>query len=185
MTKRRPAPSYASPMQVVMPDEFEIRSALGARVVQSGVCAAGGFLAVVGTIALVGRGSPWAALAGAATAIWAAYFYRLIGLTVTAKGSVLEVRNLFTRRMVSRDDVRSVSMGESTVVKSPSQTVVLHLSDGKSLALDACARTVRSRRRLRRVEEFQRRIRGWTESGEDDTVTVEASSVREDEPLSA
>ena len=46
---------------------------------------------MVGTIALVGRGSPWAALAGAATAIWAAYFYRLIGLTVTAKGSVLEV----------------------------------------------------------------------------------------------
>jgi hypothetical protein len=164
MTPRRPHPSYAFSMQVLVPEEFEIRSGLGARAVQGGVFAAGSFLAVIGTIALIGRGSPWAALAGTATVVWITYFYRLIGLAVIASTETLEVRNLYRTRRVSRQEVRAVSMAESTVAKSPSQTVVVHLANGHSLPLDACARRVQSRRRLRRVEEYQRRIRNWAEA---------------------
>lgn len=139
----------------------EIRSPLGARLAQAGTCAAGGLLALVGTIALAGRGSPWAVLAAGATAVWAAYFWRLIGLSVSSRDDVLEVRNMFATRRVRREAVRAVRLGTSNVAKAPSRTVVLDLEDGTELPLDACARTVQRERRARRVEEYRRRVAGW------------------------
>lgn len=144
--------------------EIEIRSALVSRIVQTFVFAAGGFVAVVGTIALAGRGSPWAALAAAAAAVWSLYFWRLIGLSVTSRGEVLEVRNLYATRRVPRSAVRSVALGPSNVAKAPSRTVVLELADGSLLPLDACARTVQPPRRARRVAELQRRLAEWAEA---------------------
>jgi hypothetical protein len=141
--------------------EIEIRSALVSRVVQTSVFAVGGFVAAVGTIALAGRGSPWAALAAAAAAVWSLYFWRLIGLSVTSRGEVLEVRNLYATRRVPRSAVRSVTLGPSNVAKAPSRTVVIELADGSLLPLDACARTVQPPRRARRVAELQRRLAEW------------------------
>jgi hypothetical protein len=140
---------------------IEIRSALVSRIVQASVFAAGGFVAVVGTIALAGRGSPWAALAAAAAAVWGLYFWRLIGLSVTSQGEVLEVRNLYATRRVPRSAIGSVTLGPSNIAKAPSRTVVLELVDGSSLPLDACARTVQPPRRARRVAELQRRLAEW------------------------
>lgn len=142
--------------------EFEIRSALGSRIAQFLLFSVGAFLAVVGTIALVGHGSLWAILAAAATVVWCTYFYRLIGLAVVAHEEVLEVRNLFITRRLDRASVRAVSLGKSTVAKSPNQTVVLELDSGRSIALDACARTLQSKRKFRRVEEFERRLKRWS-----------------------
>ncbi|HET9090823.1 MAG TPA: PH domain-containing protein [Acidimicrobiales bacterium] len=141
--------------------EIEIRSALSGRLLQACVAGAGGFLAVLALIALAGRGSPWAGLAAASLLVWAAYFYRLIGLCVVAGDGVLEVRNLYRTRRVARSAIRSVHLGESSVAKAPSRTVVLELKSGGSLPLDACARTVQSRRGARRVEDFRRRLAGW------------------------
>ncbi len=143
--------------------EIEIRSALGGRLLQACVAAAGGFLAVLAVVALAGRGSPWAGLAGASLLVWVAYFYRLTGLSVVAGDGVLEVRNLYRTRRIARSAIRSVRLGESSVAKAPSRTVVLALEGGGSLPLDACARTVQSRRGARRVEDFQRRLASWCE----------------------
>jgi hypothetical protein len=147
-------------------EEFEIRSALGARIVQGATFSVGGFLAVVGTIALIGRESPWAGLAAGALVVWVGYFYRLMGLSVSANDDTLEVRNLFATRRITRSAVDAVTLGESTVAKSPNQTVVIHLADGKAVPLDACARTLHSPRKLRRVEEFQRRVTRWADPEE-------------------
>ncbi|MHB8243736.1 MAG: PH domain-containing protein [Acidimicrobiales bacterium] len=143
--------------------ELEIRAPLGGRLAQGGIFAVGGFVAIIGTIALIGRGSVWAVLAAVALAVWVAYFYRLIGLSVKADREVLEVRNLFVTRRINRGAVRSVTLGPSNVAKSPNQTVVIELVDGRSLPLDACARTLQSKRKVRRVEEFRRRLAGWSE----------------------
>jgi hypothetical protein len=142
--------------------DIEIRTPLGGRVAQGAVLAVGGFVAVVVTIALAGRGTFWAILAAAALGIWVAYYYRLLNLSVVVRGDVLEARNLFSTHRVDRGAVGEVTLGESSVAKSPNQTVVLALANGRCLALDACARTLQSRRKRRRVEDFQRRLAQWS-----------------------
>jgi hypothetical protein len=76
---------------------------------------------------------------------------------------MLEARNLFSTRRIARAAIDSVMLGESSVAKSPNQTVVLALANGQCLALDACARTLQTGRKRRRVEEFQRRLTQWSE----------------------
>lgn len=126
--------------------------------------ALGAFVAIVVTITLIGRGTPWAALAGAALVVWCAYFYRLVQLSVVVRADALTVRNLARTRQLRPSAVRALSLEESRVAKSPNQTVVLHLVDGQAVALDACARSTQSRRPRRRVEDSYRYLSGWAAS---------------------
>jgi hypothetical protein len=142
--------------------DIEIRTPLSGRVAQGAVLAIGGFIAGLVTIALAGRGTFWAILAAVALGVWVAYYYRLLNLSVVVRGDVLEARNLFSTHRVDRGAVGEVTLGESSVAKSPNQTVVLALANGRCLALDACARTLQSRRKRRRVEDFQRRLAQWS-----------------------
>jgi membrane protein implicated in regulation of membrane protease activity len=151
--------------------EIEIRTPLGGRLAQGAVLAIGGFVALLVTIALAGRGTLWAILAGVALGVWVAYYYRLLNLSVVVRGDVLEARNLFSTHRIVRGTVGRVTLGESTVAKTPNQTVVLALDNGRCVTLDACARTLQSRRKRRRVEDFQRRLTQWSEV-EQPTVTA-------------
>jgi hypothetical protein len=146
--------------------EIEIKTALGGRIAQALLLGIGGFIAVLITIALMGRGTPWAALAAASLVVWIAYHYRLLSMAVVVRGDELEARNLFSTHRIHRASVGDVSLGESSVAKSPNQTVVIRLSNGRRIPLDACARTQQSRRKRRRVEDFQRRLAHWSDVGE-------------------
>jgi hypothetical protein len=145
--------------------DIEIRTPLGGRLAQGAILAGGGTVAVLVTIALAGRGTLWAILAALALGVWVVY-YRLLNLSVVVRGDVLEARNLFSTHRIARDAVGHVTLGESSVAKSPNQTVVLALADGQRVTLDACARTLQSRRKRRRVEEFQRRLSDWSGTDE-------------------
>ncbi len=150
--------------------EIEIRMPMGARLLQLCVCLVGTFIAAVVTVALAGRGTPWAALAGLALAVWIGYFYRLLHVAVIVRGEEIEVRNLFSTHRVERSQIDGVGLGESAVARSPNRTVVLFLLDGRRLAIDACARQLQSGRKLRKVEDFRARLAVWsgrTESGRD------------------
>jgi hypothetical protein len=145
------------------PPDIEIRTALGGRLAQSATLAIGGFVAVLVTIALAGRGTLWAILAAVALGIWVTYFCRLLNMSVVVRGDVLKARNLFSTHQIARSAVGQVTLGESSVARSPNQTVVLALADGQHLSLDACARTSQSRRKRRRVEDFHRRLTQWSD----------------------
>jgi hypothetical protein len=146
--------------------EIEIKAPLGGRIAQALLLAGGGFVAVLITIALAGRGTPWAALAAAALIVWIGYHYRLLSVAVVVRGDELEARNLFSTHRIHRAAVGDVSLGESTVAKSPNQTVIIRLSTGRTIPLDACARTQQTRRKRRRVEDFQRRLAEWSDAGD-------------------
>jgi hypothetical protein len=143
--------------------DIEIRAPLSGRLAYAGILALGTVMAGVVTIALIGRGTIWAVLAAGALAVWVAYFYRLTNLAVVVRGDTLRARNLFSTHRVEASTVRAVTLGESSVAKSPNQTVVLVLEDGRRIPLDACARTLQSRRTLRRVEDFQSRLEQWSQ----------------------
>lgn len=148
--------------------DIEIRSAPANRVAHGAMLALGGFLALLVTIALIGRGTIWAIVAAASFGVWVAYYYRLLSLSVVVRGDVLEARNLFSTRRIARESVGAVSLGESAMLKRPNQTVVLALEGGQQVVLDACARTMQSRRKRRRVEDFQRRLTQWSELDQPD-----------------
>jgi len=159
--------------------EIEIKAPLGGRIAQALLLAIGGFIAVLITIALAGRGTPWAALAAVSLIVWIAYHYRLLSMAVVVRGDELEARNLFSTHRIHRASVGAVDLGESSVAKSPNQTVVIRLSTGRTISLDACARTQQSRRKRRRVEDFQRRLAEWSDvdaTGESAPSGDEASS---------
>ncbi|MHB1508451.1 MAG: PH domain-containing protein [Acidimicrobiales bacterium] len=142
--------------------ELEIRMPMGARLLQLCVFLVGTFVAAVVTIALAGRGTPWAALAGLALAVWIGYFYRLLHIAVIVRGENIEVRNLFSTHRVERSQIDDVGLGESAVTRAPNRTVVLCLLDGRRLSIDACARQLQSGRRLRKVEDFRARLAVWS-----------------------
>jgi hypothetical protein len=146
--------------------EIEIRTPLAGRLLQGGILFAGATVAILVTIALAGRGTFWAILAGTALVVWIAYFCRLLSLAVVVRGDHLKARNLFSTRHIERSVIGAVTLGESSVAKSPNQTVVLALAGGEHLALDACARTLQSPRKRQRVEEFQRRIERWCDQAD-------------------
>jgi hypothetical protein len=156
------------------PPDIEIRTALAGRLAQSAMLAIGGFVAVVVTITLAGRGTFWAIGAAVALGLWVAYFWRLLNVSVVVRGDVLRARNLFSTHRIAREAVGHVALGESSVVKSPNRTVVLALVGGRCVALDACARSSRSRSQRRRVEDFRRRLAQWSE--------INLPSVTESEP---
>jgi acyl-CoA synthetase (AMP-forming)/AMP-acid ligase II len=133
-------------------------------------------MAGVVTIALIGRGTIWAVLAAGALAVWVAYFYRLLHLAVVVRGDSLQARNLFSTHRLAASAVQAVTLGESSVAKSPNQTVVLVLEDGRRIALDACARTLQSRRTLRRVEDFQQRLERWSQRSQTPEAVGSAAS---------
>ena len=128
--------------------------------------ATGTWVALVVTISLVGRGTPWALPAGLALTIWLAYFYRLINMAVIVRGDCLEARNLRSTRRIERATVAEVALGESSVTKAPNQTVIIRTMNGQQIPLDACARSMQSRWKRRRVEEFHRRLALWAEPAE-------------------
>jgi len=146
--------------------EIAIHAPLAGRLVQAGILLAGAAVATGVTVTLASRGTLWAVLSGVALAVWIAYYSRLLMLAVVVRGDHLTARNLFSTRRIERCRVGAVTLGESSVAKSPNQTVVLALVGGQRLALDACARTLQSPRSLRRVEEFQRRIEHWCSQGD-------------------
>ncbi|MGO9557530.1 MAG: hypothetical protein ACLPQS_14060 [Acidimicrobiales bacterium] len=148
--------------------DIEIRAAPANRLAHGAMLAIGGFVALLVTIALIGRGTVWAIVAGASLAVWVAYYYRLLSLSVVVRGDVLEARNLFATRRINREAVGAVTLGESSMVKKPNQTVVLALDGGQQVVLDACARTMQSRRKRRRVEDYQRRLAQWSGIDEPD-----------------
>ncbi|HEV8063719.1 MAG TPA: PH domain-containing protein, partial [Acidimicrobiales bacterium] len=92
---------------------------------------------------------------------WVVYFYRLTSMVVVIRGDTLTVRNLLRTRHLPRSVVSEVSLGESSIAKSPNQTVIVTTSEGVHVPLDACARSLQSRRKRRRVEEFHRRVSDW------------------------
>lgn len=143
--------------------DVEIRSPLTGRLLHISILLVGTFVGAVVTIALAGRGTLWALLAGVALAVWIGYYYRLLNLAVIAHGSHLEVRNLFATHRIERSLVVDISLDESSVARSPNCTVVLTLAGGRRVALDACARTLQSGRKVRKVEEFHRRLEVWAE----------------------
>ncbi len=142
--------------------EIEIRMPMGTRLLQLCVFLVGTFVAAVVTVALAGRATPWAALAGLALAVWIGYFYRLLHIAVIVRGEEIQVRNLFTTHRVERSQIGDVGLGESAVARAPNRTVVLGLLDGRHLALDACARQLQSGRRPRKVEDFRTRLTAWS-----------------------
>lgn len=129
---------------------------------QGSVAAIGTFVSIVVVITLIGRGTPWAAMAALALVAWCIYFYRLLHMAVVVRGDALLARNLATTNRVQRATVADVTLGESRVAKSPNQTVVLQLQSGKEVPLDACARSTNSRRRRRRVDDFYRYLTEWS-----------------------
>jgi len=159
------------------PPEIEIKAPLGGRIAQACLLAIGGFVAVLITIALAGRGTPWALLAAAALLVWSAYHYRLLSMSVV-RGDQLEARNLFSTHRIHRAAVGAVGLGESSVAKTPNQTVIISLSTGRTITLDACARSQQSRRKRRRVEDFQRRLARWSDlDGSDNEGDADAARV--------
>ncbi|MGO8877562.1 MAG: PH domain-containing protein [Acidimicrobiales bacterium] len=147
--------------------DIEIRTPRSGRLVHGGILVAGGLVATAVTIALAGRGTYWAAGAAVALVMWIAYYYRLLSLAVLVRGDHLEVRNLFATHHLERSRIEAVALGESSVAKSPNQTVVLDLVSGERLALDACARTLQSNRAARNVEELQQRLEVWWQHSAD------------------
>jgi hypothetical protein len=131
-------------------------------VAQLAVAAVGGWLALAVTITLIGRGSIWAVLAGVSLAVWVWYFYRLVSMAVFIRGDTLTVRNLLRTRHIARASIAEVTLGDSTVAKAPNQTVIVETSSGQRFRLEACARSLQSPRKRRRVEEFQRRVAAWS-----------------------
>lgn len=144
---------------------------------QTGLLVGGALVAMSVMVELVGRGTLWAAGAALALAVWIIYYYRLLSLAVVVRGDQLEVRNLFSTRRIERSVIAAVTLGESSVAKSPNQTVVLALVDGRRLSLDACARTLQSSRTRCKVEEFQRRLELWRRQSDDDAPTSELLAV--------
>jgi hypothetical protein len=156
--------------------DIEIRAPLSGRLAYAGILALGTVMATAVTIALIGRGTIWAVLAAGALAVWVAYFYRLLHLAVVVRGDSLQARNLFSTHRLAASAVQAVTLGESSVAKSPNQTVVLVLEDGRRIALDACARTLQSRRTLRRVEDFQQRLERWSQRSQTPEAVGSAAS---------
>src|SRR5579883_267110 len=74
--------------------ELEVRPPFGGRMAQLATACIGTWVAVAVISWLVARGSLWAALAGAALAVWLVYFYRLLSVAVLIRGEVLTIRNL-------------------------------------------------------------------------------------------
>ncbi len=141
--------------------DIEIRSPLGGRLVQSAICGIGTWVAIAVIISLAGKGTPWALLAVAALCVWIYYFYRLVTMSVVVRDEAIEIRNLHSTHRLTRDGVTDVGFGKSSIAKSPNQTVVLMTDTGGSISLDACARSVQSRWKRRRVEDFKRRLEHW------------------------
>jgi hypothetical protein len=160
--------------------ELEVRPPVGGRITQIGIAGFGAWLALVVTTTLAARTTLWALLAGAALVVWLIYFYRPVSMVVVIRGDTLTVRNLLRTRHVSRTTVAEVTLGESTVAKAPNQTVVIKTRNGQQVRLEACARSVQSRRKRRRVEDFHRRVTDWCDldpgNGTPDSTTEPESS---------
>lgn len=147
----------------VEPD-IEIRPPLSWRLGQVALGGVGAWVALTVTLTLAERATIWAALAGVALVVWVTYFYRMINMAVLVHGDVLTARNLLRTRHVCRNAVAAIVLAESSIAKSPNQTVVIRTDTGGEIALDACARTVQTRRKARRVEDFQHRLVAWRET---------------------
>jgi hypothetical protein len=154
--------------------ELEVRPPVGGRLGQLFIAAVGGWLALVVTLSLAGKGTIWAVLAGASLVVWVVYFYRLTSMVVVIRGDTLTVRNLLRTRHLQRSVVSDVSYGESSIAKSPNQTVIVTTSGGLHVPLEACARSLQSRRKKRRVEEFHRRVTDWSSELPEDLELVAA-----------
>ncbi len=139
-----------------------MRPPLTGRLTHIAIGALGAWMALVVTITLAGRGTIWALLAGLALVVWVLYFYRLISMVVLIRGDTLTVKNLLRTKHLTRSAIAEVTLGQSSVAKSPNQTVIVKTCSGQDVALDACARSMQSRRKRRRVEEFQRRVANWS-----------------------